>query len=206
MFAYCNNNPSSYQDAEGMRCVHTSSRLYCGGTTGNNLSPTQITVTGVEDSTHNGFLDWLGNLDIAISNGFYVSINVGAFNINGNIDLAMDSEGNVQLFGSVSFDVTSAGSLSISGGNTSSLFFVPDVSYLQGGTNYAGGSVAVPIPKTPISAVGSLNIGQTTDGYWGGTLGTGVGPAVSKIGGEVHGGHSDTWALTPSINLFDLFS
>lgn len=115
----------------------------------------------------------------------------------------MDSEFNIQLNGSLSFEVSTAGEPSVSAGRTSSLFFVPNVSYLEGGTDFLGGSATVPIPKTPIAVAGGLNVGRTSDGYWGGALSAGVTPAT-RFGKEFHGGHAETWRLSPRINLRSL--
>ena len=116
----------------------------------------------------------------------------------------MDLKGNIQINSSFSFDVTSAGSLSASFGHSGSVFFVPDTSYLPGGTSYLGGSTSVPIAVIPIDLVGSVNVGQTTDGYWG-ILGS-MGVAPPTVGGfEVHGGYSHTFAVTPQINVFTIF-
>ena len=124
--------------------------------------------------------------------------------MSATFETAFDLHGNIQLNSSFSFDVTTSGSFSVSKGYTSSLFFVPDISYLAGDTYYFGGGATAPIPAFPIAATGSVNVGQTSDGYMGLMTSAGVAPATSA-GGEVHGGYSFTHSWTPSINVLDLF-
>ena len=194
MFAYCNNNPANGCDPCGT-CFHRldfwNDCAKCGGRTLGDKCET--------------FRIWLGELDIASTKGIYVSGNTGIFNFTGTLELALDSELNIQVNGSLSFDVSTAGSPSFSAGSTSSVFLVPDVSYLEGGTSFMGGSLTVPIPKTPIAVVGGLNVGQTTDGYWGAVGAAGIAPAAAA-GFEVHGGYSETWRLSGRINIWALLS
>lgn len=192
MFVYCLNSPLAGCDPCGT-CFHRwdfwNDCDSCGGRT-------------LGDKC-NDFLNWVGDLDIAITTGYYVSLNTGIWNISGSVELAIDSEFNVQINGTLSFELSTAGELSVSAGRTSSVFFVPDVSFLEGGTDYVGGSKAVMTPELPIAIAGGLNVGRTSDGYWGGALSAGVTPAT-RFGTELHGGHAETWRLLPRINLRSL--
>lgn len=126
------------------------------------------------------------------------------FHVAGNTELAIDLNGNIQINSSFGFDITSAGSLSASYGYSGPVFFVPDTSYLPGGTSYLGGSTSVLVAVISIDLVGSVDVGQTTEGYWG-ILGS-MGVAPPPFGGfEVHGGYSHTYAITPQINVFTIF-
>ena len=48
-----------------------------------------------------------------------------------------------------------------------------------------------------------LNVGRTTDGYWGGSRVVGIAP-ITTAGGEFHCGLSKTWNILPGINLRSL--
>ncbi|MBQ5865475.1 MAG: hypothetical protein IIW56_02205 [Oscillospiraceae bacterium] len=190
MFAYCLNNPVNGCDPCGT-CFHRWDFLNdcenCGGQT-------------IKDK----LIDYYDNgLTLNGSVGLYGSANLGVFNITGSIEIAADLKGNIQIIGSGSFDVTTAGSVSVIGGATASLYAMPDTSYYAGDTYYTGGSVAVLNPTCPAVAVGvGGNVGKTSDGYWGidGSLGIGTATAV---GAEFHGGYSRTTALTKQFNIFE---
>ena len=190
MFAYCNNNPVNGCDPCGT-CFHRwdfwNDCENCGGET-------------IKDK----LIDYYDNgLTLNGSVGLYGSANLGVFNVTGSVELAVDLKGNIQIIGSGSFDVTTAGSLSASGGATASLYAMPDTSYYAGDTYYIGGSVAVPNPACPAMAVGvGGNVGKTSDGYWGinGSLGIGT---VTAAGAEFHGGYSRTVAITEQFNVVE---
>ena len=190
MFAYCLNDPANGCDPCGT-CFHRldfwNDCKDCGGQT-------------IEDK----LIDYYENgLTLNGSVGLYGSANLGIFNVTGSVELAVDLKGNIQIIGSGSFDVTTAGSLSAIGGVTASLYAMPDTSYYAGDTYYAGGSIAVPNPACPAVAVGvGGNVGRTSDGYWGinGSLGIGT---VTAAGIEFHGGYSKTAALTKQFNVFE---
>ena len=191
MFAYCLNNPVNGCDPCGT-CFHRwdfwNDCEECGG---------QTIKEKLIDYYENG-------LTLNGSLGLYGSANLGAFNITGSVELAVDLKGNIQIIGSGSFDTTTSGSLFVSGGATASLYAMPDTSYYAGDTYYTGGSVAVPNPACPAVAVGAGgNVGKTSDGYWGinGSLGVGT---VNSTGVELHGGYSKTVALTKQFNVFEL--
>ena len=193
-FVYCGNSPISNRDSFGDR--------YVAATTiqGESASDRSIAFRYQNQLRNNEKKD----VTVALTYGNYWSVTVGMYNFAQNTELAMDLKGNIQINSSFSFDVTSAGSLSASFGHSGSVFFVPDTSYLPGGTSYLGGSTSVPIAVIPIDLVGSVNVGQTTDGYWG-ILGS-MGVAPPTVGGfEVHGGYSHTFAVTPQINVFTIF-
>ena len=190
MFAYCNNNPVNGCDPCGT-CFHRwdfwNDCENCGGET-------------IKDK----LIDYYDNgLTLNGSVGLYGSANLGIFNATGSVEIAVDLKGNVQIIGSGSYDVSTAGSLSASGGATASLYAMPDTSYYAGDTYYMGGSVAVPIPACPAVAMGvGGNVGKTSDGYWGinGSLGIGT---VTVAGVEFHGGYSKTTAFTKQFNIFE---
>ena len=73
MFAYCLNNPVNGYDPCGT-CFHRwdfwNDCDSCGGRT-------------LGDKC-NDFLNWVGDLDIAITTGYYVSLNTGIWNISGS--------------------------------------------------------------------------------------------------------------------------
>ena len=149
MFAYCGNNPVINYDPSG-HCFH---RLdfwndcdKCGGKTIHKK---------------------LENTKLVVSSGCFLSINVCAFNIAGTVESAIDLKGNIQLFRTIGFDVTTSGGFSISGGSTDTMLIAPDTSALSGDSTYFGGGVSCPIPNTPISGCGNANILRTSDGYWG---------------------------------------
>ena len=186
MFAYCLNDPVSGFDPCGT-CFHRwdfwNDCEECEGKTAqekwNDYYENGLTVTGTI--------------------GLYGSANLGVFNVTGSIEIAFDLKGNIQVIGSGSFDVSTAGSLSASGGITGSVFAIPDTSYLEGDTYYAGGSLFVPDPSGAFAVGVSGNVGQTSDGYWriNGSVGLGT---VTAIGPEIHGGYTKTYALTKQIN------
>ena len=190
MFAYCLNNPVNGCDPCGT-CFHRwdfwNDCENCGGQT-------------IKDK----LIDYYDNgLTLNGSVGLYGSANLGVFNVTGTVEVAVDLKGNIQIIGSGSFDVTTAGSLSASGGATASLYAMPDTSYYAGDTYYMGGSVAVPNPACPAVAVGvGGNVGKTSDGYWGinGSLGIGT---VTAAGAEFHGGYSRTVAITEQFNVVE---
>ena len=192
MFAYCGNNPLNGCDPCGT-CFHRwdfwNDCEKCGGQTAKDK---------IIDYYNHG-------LTLNASVGLYGSANLEAFNVSGSVELAVDLKGNIQIIGSASFDVTTAGSLSAIGGVTASLYAMPDTSYYAGDTDYGGGSVAVPNPACPTVAIGvGGNVGRTSDGYWGidGSLGVGT---VNAAGIEFHGGHTTTAALTKQFNVFEWF-
>ena len=193
MFAYCNDNPICYVDETGFRLeVNTEPDML-----GKHIS--------IVDTIRN-LIEYYGTLskpNVAVSYGRYVSLTLGAFNISGTSETAIDPNGNIQLNSSFSFDITTAGSLSASTGYTGSIFFVPDTSYLAGDTTYLGGGTSIAIPCTPLAATGSANVGQTSDGYWGIMVSAGIAPA-SSVGSEFHGGYSYTHSWTPQINIFEI--
>lgn len=133
--------------------------------------------------------------------GGYGSVNLGAFNLTGSVEIAFDLKGNMQVVGSIGFDVTTSGSLSASGGICTSAYIMPDTSYLAGDTYYLGGSIFVPDPGGIVSAGCSGNVGVTSDGYGGvsGSLGIGT---VTAIGVDVHGGYTHTTALTDQYSKY----
>ena len=189
MFAYCMNSPINGSDPCGT-CFHRwdfwNDCEECGG-----------------ETIGEKWNDYCENSLTAICTvGVYGSANLGAFNVTGSIEFAFDLKGNVQIVGSGSFDVTSSGPFSASVGATGSVFVMPDTSYLAGDTYYAGGSFFVPNP-TGVGSVGLAgNVGQTSDGYWGvnGALGIGT---TSAAGVEVHGGYTNTVALTEQFNVIE---
>ena len=189
MFAYCLNNSANGSDPCGT-CFHRldfwNDCEKCGGyTIGDKLI----------DYYENG-------LTLNGSIGLYGSANLGAFNVTGSIDLAVDLKGNIQIFGSGNFDVTTAGSLSANGGLTASVYAMPDTSYYAGDTYYTGGSVAVPNPAAPAVAVCvGGNVGKTSDGYWGLDANLGLG-TVTAVGIEGHGGSTKTVAFTKQFNIY----
>ena len=185
MFAYCANNPVKYIDLDGRECKRS-----LWSTTFNTIED----IFGEEKKTD--------DLTVAITYGNYISFTLGAFNVTFSNETAIDFKGNIQRNFTASFDATTAGTLSASVGNSGSVFFVPDTSYLNGDTYYTGGSISAPIPYTPLSFTGSTNVGQTSDGYWGLIFSGGVAPPSSKRGGEVHAGYSYTAQVTPRINIF----
>ena len=189
MFAYCNNSPVNGCDPCGS-CFHRldfwNDCEKCGGKT---------IAEKWDDYCENG-------LTAVFTVGAYGSANLGAYNVTGTFEFAFDFKGNIQIVGSTSFDVTSSGSLSASGGVTGSVFVMPDTSYLAGDTYYTGGSIFVPNP-TGVNSVGlGGNFGVTSDGYWGvnGSLGLGT---TSAVGVDVHGGYTTTTALTEQFNVID---
>ena len=143
-------------------------------------------------------------LTATFSTGLYISANLGVFNVSGSIELSHDLKGNIQLVSTGSFDVTTAGSLSVSAGTTRSAFIMPDTSYLAGDTYYMGGGACAPIPGATVAVGAGGNIGCTSDGYWGVMATTGIAP-VSAIGTEFHSGYAKTIALTDQFNIFDWF-
>ena len=194
MFAYCGNNPINRVDYAGTSYVINDRDLVGYGGS-----------TSIYDSFDALFkcYESIPKPNIAISYGRYISFTLGAFNISGTYEKAIDPNGNIQINSSFSFDVTSTGSVSASTGYVGSIFFVPDTSYLAGDTTYLGGGTSIPIPYTPFAATVSANIGQTSDGYWGIMSSAGIAPATSA-GGEVHGGYSYTHSWTPQINIFEI--
>ncbi len=184
MFAYCGNNPISRSDISG------------------TLWKEVVDWFGEKIEKLLDFYEELDKPDIATTNGVYGSVTLGVFDISGTLEVANDLEGNIQIVSSVSFDITTTAAFSASAGTTGSIFFVPDTSYLCGDTYYMGGSVAIPIPDTPITGTGSLNVGQTSDGYWGVMYSKGIAP-ISATGAEFHGGYSYTHSWTPQYNIID---
>ena len=191
MFAYCGNNPVCFFDPSGYFRFCQFAYTQPNGDSGSGYVYNQDDESSKSDT-----------ITVAASFGRYISANLGAFNVAATIETAVDFKGNIQINSSVSFDVTTAGSLSASTGYTGSVFFVPDTSYLSGDTYYMGASASIPIPPTPLAASGSLNVGQTADGYWGALYSLGIAP-VSSAGAEVHGGYSYTHAWTPTINILE---
>jgi len=112
MFAYCNNNPTNFQDPAG-RCKNTFSiyfKVDCGSEkckTSSNYKPTLCLVS---------------------ANGVYGSVNVGVFSITGTVTLAVDTKGNIQPQYSVGFDVNTSNEASVSVGSVNSWCLVPDIS------------------------------------------------------------------------------
>ena len=190
MFAYCLCNPTNGCDPCGT-CFHRldfwNDCKDCGGQT-------------IEDK----LIDYYENgLTLNGSVGLYGSANLGVFNVTGSIELAVDLKGNMQIIGSGSFDVTTAGSLSASCGATASLYAMPDTSYYAGDTYYVGGSCATLNPACPAVAIGvGGNVGKTSDGYYGFNGSVGIGTATAA-GVEFHGGYSKTVALTEQFNIFE---
>ena len=186
MFAYCGNDPIAFFDPCGT-CGHRldfwNDCEDCGGKT---------------------IHEKLKNTQLVVSSGYYVSVNIGSINVNGTIECAYDFKGNVQLFSTISFDITSSHGLSISGGSTDTVLLAPDTSFLSGDSRYLGGGVTCPIPNTSIAGSSMDNIFKTSDGYWGYNSTTGVGfPSSSNVGGEIHGGYSYTKPWTKQYNIFD---
>lgn len=187
MFSYCLNNPANGCDPCGT-CFHRwdfwNDCEKCGG-----------------ETIH----EKLEDTNFVVSSGYFGSLNVGAFNITGTIECASDLKGNMQLFSTVSFDVTTTGGFSVSVGSTDTMLFAPDTSFLSGDSYYLGGGVTCPIPKTQIAGSSMDNILRTADGYWGTNSTTGIcfPSYTTKLGGEVHGGYSYTKKWTKQFNIFN---
>ena len=189
MYAYCSNSPVNGIDPCGT-CLHRwdfwNDCDACGGKT-------------IGDKWN----DYYENGDtIVFTVGGYISGNLGAFDISGSFEFAIDLKGNVQIVESNSFDVTTGGGASASAGLSCSAFVMPNTSYLEGETYTTGGSAFVPNPAGGVSVGASGNVGQTSDGHWGllGTLGIGT---ITAIGGEVHGGYISTTALSERFNVIE---
>ena len=194
MFAYCGNNSVRFSDDSGYRYVAN-----CGpDNLGTNKGDWKDIVDDFIQSYQNA-----PKPNIAGSYGEYISLTLGVFNVSATLETATDLHGNIQLYSNISFDITTAASFSVSKGNTSSIFFVPDVTYLAGDAYYVGGSSTIPIIGLPIAVAGSANIAQTSDGYMGLVFSSGVAPAWAA-GKEFHGGYSYAHAWTPAINVLDL--
>ena len=150
-------------------------------------------------------------LALVSSNGVYGSINVGAFNITGCVTLAMDTKGNMQIQGSIGFDVTTAGNFSGSVGMINNYMIAPDISSLLGDAYNAGGGGSVLLHDMPYLLSKSGSFFQSGDGYCGVSHTSGItkhfnGNTLTDkpIDFEAHGGYSYTWGLTPSVNVFEL--
>ena len=189
MFAYCLNNPINGSDPCGT-CFHRwdfwNDCEECGG-----------------ETIGEKWYDYCENsLTATFTLGAYGSVNAGIYNITGSIEFAFDLKGNIQFVASASSDITSSRSFSASTGVTASCFIMPDTSYLAGETYYIGGGFFVPNPTGVGSAGLAGNIGKTSDGYYGinGALGIGT---TSATGAEVHGGYTDTVALTEQFNIVE---
>ena len=191
MFAYCLNSPTNGYDPCGT-CMHY---WYLLGLKDCDACREKTRGEKWQDYRENG-------LTATYTTGRYISANLGAFNVSGSLELAYDLKGNVQLVATGSFDVTTSGSLSVSGGTTRSVFIMPDTSYLAGDTYYLGGGAYVPFPETPVAVGAGGNIGRTSDGYWGAMATIGVAP-ISAMGVELHGGYAKTKTITGQFNIID---